>query len=560
MLVASLDYRETLQALTRLAVPRLGSWCSVYLHDGTPGLTEVDLVAVTHLDPAKESIVRALHERFPPDLAHGPGLGKVLRTGQALLIEHIEEPMLEHAARSPIELELLRQISPHSWMMAPLMIQGRTFGAISIVTTTARRYDPSDLALLEEIARRASVAVDNARLFDMAQKERLRAEEANRAKDLFLSTLSHELRTPLTAILGWTRMLRSSTLSDEKRVKGLETIDRNARAQVALIEDILDLSRIVTGKLRLDLEAVAIATVVEAATDTVRPAADARNIRVTLDLDHDAGPVMGDPNRLQQIVWNLLTNAVKFTPPGGWVSVWVRRVGSHVEIAVADNGQGIASSLLPHVFDRFRQGDASTTRSQGGLGLGLAIVKHLTELHGGTIEAASPGEGLGATFVVRIPLAPHHSPSYPPSDVPALRSSGAIECPPELAGLTVLIVDDEDDAREWIASLLEHCKARVLGASSAAQALELLRTHRPDIMVSDIGMPGEDGYTLIKKLRALAPADGGRTPAVALTAYARLEDRTRAMVAGFNMHIAKPIEPAELLITIANLTGRLSSR
>ena len=559
-LVASLDHRETLQALTRLAVPRLGSWCSVYLHDGSAGLTGVELVALTHIDPAKAEVVRALHERFPPDLVNGLELGKVLRTGKSQLIEHIEDTMLERAARTPIELELLRQLSPHSWMMAPLMIQGRTFGAISIVTSTARRYGASDLALLEEIARRASVAVDNARLFDMAQKERLRAEEANRAKDLFLSTLSHELRTPLTAILGWTRMLRTSTLTDEKRVKGLETIDRNARAQVALIEDILDLSRIVTGKLRLDLELVELAAVVEAAIETVRPAADARNIRLTPELDPNAGAVMGDPNRLQQIVWNLLTNAVKFTPPGGWVSVWVGRAGPHVEIVVADSGQGIAPSLLPHIFDRFRQGDASTTRSQGGLGLGLAIVKHLTELHGGTIAAESPGEGLGATFTVRVPIAPQHAPGYPPSDVPALRTAGAIECPPELDGLTVLIVDDEDDARDWIASLLEHCKARVLSAPSAARALELLRSERPDIMVSDIGMPGEDGYSLIKKVRALAPADGGRTPAVALTAYARFEDRTRAMVAGFNMHIAKPIEPAELLITIANLTGRLSHR
>ncbi len=553
-LVASLDPGETLQALTRLAVPRLGSWCSVYLHEPADGPV---LAAITHIEPAKAEVIRELHARFPPDLVHGHGLGKVLRTGKSQLIAHIDDAMLVLGARSPAELELLREVSPRSWMMAPLTVQGRTFGAISIITSTARRYDAADLALLEEIARRASVAVDNARLFDMAQQERARAEEANRAKDLFLSTLSHELRTPLTAILGWTRMLRSSALSDEKRSKGLETIDRNARAQVALIEDILDLSRIVTGKLRLDLEAVELGAVIEAAIETVRPAADARSIHLTVALDPDAGTVIGDPNRLQQIVWNLLTNAVKFTPRGGRVSVWLRREASHVEVTVADNGQGIAPSLLPHVFDRFRQGDATTTRSQNGLGLGLAIVKHLTELHGGTIDAASDGDAQGATFTVRIPVAPLRSPTLAPAEVPALRTGGEIDCPPELDGLTVLLVDDEHDARDWIASLLEHCKAEVLGASSAAEALELLRTRRPDIMVSDIGMPGEDGYSLIKKVRALAPALGGRTPAIALTAYARMEDRTRAMVAGFNMHIAKPIEPAELLITIANLTGRL---
>lgn len=553
-LVASLDPGETLQALTRLAVPRLGTWCSVYLHEPADG---VELAAITHIEPHRAELIREMHARFPPDLVHGHGLGKVLRTGKSQLIPHIDDAMLVLEARSPAQLELLREVSPRSWMSAPLTVQGRIFGAISLVSATARRYGAPDLALLEEIARRASVAVDNARLFAMAQKERARAEEANRAKDLFLSTLSHELRTPLTAILGWTRMLRSSALSEDKRSKGLETIDRNARAQVALIEDILDLSRIVTGKLRLDLAAVELSAVVEAAVETVRPAVDARSIRLTLALDPDVGAVTGDPNRLQQIVWNLLTNAVKFTPRGGQVSVWLRREASHVEITVSDSGQGIAPSLLPHVFDRFRQGDASTTRNHGGLGLGLAIVKHLTELHGGTIDAASDGEDQGATFTVRVPVAPLRSPTLPPAEVPALRTGGEIDCPPELGGLTVLIVDDEDDARDWIAALLEHCKAEVLGASSAAQALELLQTRRPDIMVSDIGMPGEDGYSLIKKVRALAPADGGRTPAIALTAYARMEDRTLAMVAGFNMHIAKPIEPAELLIMIANLTGRL---
>ncbi|HEY0138436.1 MAG TPA: PAS domain S-box protein, partial [Nannocystis sp.] len=492
-LVASLDPAETLQSLTRLAVPRLGSWCTVYLHESGGAPHEVvELAALTHIDPDKEAVIRTLHARFPADLVHGQGLGKVLRTGAPQLYAQIDDGMLAQAARDPAELELLLQLAPRSWMMAPLRVQGRTFGAISIVSSTARRYDPGDLALLEEIARRASVAVDNARLFDMAQKERARAEEANRAKDLFLSTLSHELRTPLTAILGWTRMLRSHTLSEEKRAKGLETIDRNARAQVALIEDILDLSRIVTGKLRLDLESVELTAVVEAAVETVRPAADARNIRLLLALDPDAGPVIGDPNRLQQIVWNLLTNAVKFTPRGGQVTVSLRREATHhqmdgmVELVVADDGQGIAPMFLPHVFDRFRQGDASTTRSQGGLGLGLAIVKHLTELHGGTIEAASDGEGLGAAFTVRLPV---RTPA-PAAEVPAGRDGPELECPPELDGLRVLVVDDEDDAREWIASLLEHCKAVVLTASSAAQALEVLRTERPNIMVSDIGMPG----------------------------------------------------------------------
>lgn len=556
MLVTSLDHNQTLQELTRLLVPRLATWCSVYLHEGSG---PVELAACSHADPERALLLRDLHARFPPDPQGPHGLPTVLRTGKSLLLPTVDDAMFQAAARSPTELTMMRELGPRSSIVVPLIAQGRTFGALAISTSTAgHRHDAFDLALVEELARRAAVAIDNARLFAIAQKERARAEEANRAKDLFLSTLSHELRTPLTAILGWTRMLRTSTLSPEKREKGLETIDRNARAQVALIEDILDLSRIVTGKLRLELQPVELVSVIEAAIDTVRPAIDARNIRLQFALDPDAAIVIGDPNRLQQVVWNLLTNAAKFTPRGGRIQVWLRREASHVEITVADNGQGIDPALLPFVFDRFRQSDSSTTRSLGGLGLGLAIVKHLLELHGGTIHAASAGEGQGATFLVRIPVAPLRSPDLPTIEPSLSAESRDLECPPEIAGLKVLVVDDERDVRDWVSALLEHCNAVVFTAASAAEALAALRSHQPDVIVSDIGMPGEDGYTLIKKIRALAPADGGGTPAIALTAYARMEDRTRAMVAGFNMHVAKPIEPTELLITIANLTGRLS--
>ncbi len=555
MLVTSLDRDATLQELTRLVVPRLASWCSVYLQEGAGPPV---LAASSHSDPERTQLVRELHTRFPPDPDGPHGLSMVLRTGKSLLLSEIDDAMLKAAARGPDELSLMRELGPRSSVVVPLIVQGRTFGVLAISSTaTGHRYDAFDLALVEELARRAAVAIDNARLFAIGQKERARAEEANRAKDLFLSTLSHELRTPLTAILGWTRMLRTGTLAPEKREKGLETIDRNARAQVALIEDILDLSRIVTGKLRLELQPVELVSIIEAAVETVRPALDARNISLQLALDPDAATVIGDPNRLQQALWNLLTNAVKFTPRGGRIQVWLRREGSHVEITVADNGQGIDPALLPYVFDRFRQSDASTTRSLGGLGLGLAIVKHLLELHGGSIHAASEGEGRGATFLVRIPVAPLRSPGAPATDTNT-HQIPALDCPPEIAGLKVLIIDDEPDVREWTSALLEHCKAVVFTAGSAAEALAALQTHRPDVIVSDIGMPGEDGYALIKKLRALGPADGGATPAIALTAYARMEDRTRAMMAGFNMHVAKPIEPTELLITIANLAGRLS--
>ncbi len=556
MLVASLDHNKTLQELTRLVVPRLGTWCSVYLQEGAG---PVELAACSHIDPEQALLIHELHTRFPPDSQGPHGLATVLRTGKSLLLPAIDDAMLQAAARSLTELTLMLELGPRSSIVTPLIVQDRVFGALTLSSAIAgHRYDGFDLALVEELARRASVAIDNARLFAIGQRERARAEEANRAKDLFLSTLSHELRTPLTAILGWTRMLRTSSLTPEKREKGLETIDRNARAQVALIEDILDLSRIVTGKLRLELQPVELVSIIEAAVETVRPALDARNIRLVLALDPDAATVIGDPNRLQQVVWNLLTNAVKFTPRGGKIQVWLRREASHVEITVADNGQGIDTALLPYVFDRFRQSDASTTRSLGGLGLGLAIVKHLLELHGGTIDAASDGEGQGATFIVRIPVAPLRSSTMPAVETSLSRDGRALECPPELVGLKVLIVDDENDVREWVGALLEHCRALVFTAGSAAEALGAIARHRPDVIVSDIGMPGEDGYTLIKKIRALSPADGGGTPAIALTAYARMEDRTRAMVAGFNMHVAKPIEPTELLITIANLTGRLA--
>lgn len=557
LLGASLEQSKTLQDLAELAVPALGTWCQVFTREGEG---PAELVAVAHRDPARAELLRELHRRFPPQLST-PGPMTVLRTGAGLRVTEVTDAMLRAAVHDPEELEMVQTLAPRSWISAPLAILGRVFGVLSVTSDEpGRRYDAADQALLAEVARRASAALENARLFALAQRERARAEEANRAKDLFLSTLSHELRTPLTAILGWTRMLRTHALSDEKREKGLETIDRNARAQVAIIEDILDLSRIVTGKLRLDLRPTELDAVIESALDTVRPAADARAIRLLPALDPAAGAVIADPERLQQVVWNLLTNAVKFTPRGGEVRVWLRRDGSQVEIVVADTGQGLDPEFLPHVFDRFRQADASTTRSHGGLGLGLAIAKHLVELHGGAIFAESEGPGRGAVFTVRLPIAPLRATSSAPEDPrPGALADPALPPAPALAGVRVLVVDDEADTRELMASVLAEGEATVATAASAAEALALLQELRPDVLVSDIGMPGEDGYSLIRRVRALAPEAGGRTPAVALTAYARAEDRTRAMAAGFNVHVAKPIEPAELMVTVASLAGRLGA-
>ena len=382
------------------------------------------------------------------------------------------------------------------------------------------------------------------------------AEDANRLKDEFLATVSHELRTPLTAVLGWVQLLRAGTLPPDKRERALATVERNARAQGQLIEDLLDVSRIMTGKLKLEVSSVDVSHVVEAALESLRPAAEAKGIRMQAALD-SAGSIMGDASRLQQVVWNLLSNAVKFTPRGGRVQVLVERRDSSVEISVSDTGQGIPARFLPHVFERFRQADGSTTRQAGGLGLGLAIVRHLVELHGGTVSATSEGEGRGATFVVSLPqaVAVRRDVVVPPTLRGPPRAQD-VPGPPRLDGLRLLVVDDEEDTRELLRSLLETCGGVVATAGSSEEALSVLRREPFDVLVSDVGMPGEDGYHLISRVRALPPEQGGDIASVALTAYTRMEDRTRALLAGFNSHVPKPIEPMELMAVIASLMTR----
>ena len=345
-------------------------------------------------------------------------------------------------------------------------------------------------------------------------------------------------------------------MEDEEVKEGLETIERNARIQTQLIEDLLDMNRIVSGKVRLDVQRMDLASVVEAAVNSIQPAADAKGIRLRKIIDPLAGPIAGDPGRLQQIVWNLLSNAVKFTPKGGKVEVLVERVNSHLEITVNDSGFGIKPEFLPHVFERFRQADASTTRQYGGLGLGLSIVKQLVELHGGNVRAKSAGEGLGATFIVSLPLAAVHGDEK--REHPTSRNRPALECEDiNLDELRVLVVDDEPDARELIKRVLLQCNAKVTTAASAAEGLKILQAEKPDVIVSDIGMPEKDGYQFIREVRKLSASDGGRTPAIALTAFARSEDRTRAMLAGYQVHISKPIEPQELIATVGSLAGQI---
>jgi PAS domain S-box-containing protein len=382
----------------------------------------------------------------------------------------------------------------------------------------------------------------------------------NRLKDEFLATVSHELRTPLNAILGWATMLRSKQMDEATMNRALETIERNARAQNQLIEDLLDMSRIITGKLRLKVRPVVLVTVIEAAIDSIRPAAEAKNIRIQSLLDPAADPVSGDPDRLQQVFWNLLSNAVKFTPKGGRVQVRLERINSHVEVTVSDTGQGINPEFLPYVFERLQQADSTTTRAHGGLGLGLAIVRHLVELHGGSVDAASTGEGKGATFTVNLPITIFRLPTGGERVHPTVGGPGPLTNAPRLDGVKVLIVDDEADAREMLALLLRQSGAEVMTAASAAEALAVFTQDtaecKPDVLVSDIGMPGEDGYMLIRQVRALAPEQGGKIPALALTAYARTEDRIKALSSGFQFHVPKPIEPAEFITVVANLSER----
>jgi len=391
------------------------------------------------------------------------------------------------------------------------------------------------------------------------QAARSEAEAANRIKDEFLATLSHELRTPLTAIIGWAGLLRSQDFNTDLREQALETVERNARTQAQLIDDLLDVSRIVSGKLLLDVKEVELDKVVTSAINVVRPAADAKGIGITYDRGTGRNFIKGDAARLQQIVWNLLSNAVKFTPEGGSVRISLERMGTLIKLSVSDTGKGIATEFLPHVFDRFRQADSTTTRNHGGLGLGLAIVRHLVELHGGTVSVESDGEWQGATFSTTFPLLAVSTESYSAEAAgsdSSSRDSRATGSRHELEGLRVLVVDDEPDTRQVISAVISKSGAEVKTCASVPEALETLKQWKPDILMSDIGMPDEDGYSLIRKVRSLSVECGGLIPAAALTAYARDDDRERALAAGFQMHVAKPIGSKELIDTIAGLAGR----
>ncbi|MET0645359.1 MAG: ATP-binding protein [Pyrinomonadaceae bacterium] len=434
--------------------------------------------------------------------------------------------------------------------ISPLIAEdGRVLGTLTVIEDVTER-----------VAREAELQAQvDARTQALAREKAAReeAEEANRLKDEFLATVSHELRTPLTAILGWSNMLLARRGDEEMLERGLEIIHRNAQAQNQLISDLLDVSRIISGKLRLDLRTVDLPAIIEAAVETTRPAAEAKGVRLTTALDPRSGPINGDADRLQQVVWNLLTNAIKFTDAGGEIAVRLESVDTRVEITVQDSGIGIDPEFLPHIFERFRQADPGTNRVHGGMGLGLSIVRQLVELHGGTVRAASAGEGTGATFTVSLPFVNFRRGQERAERLPFSSGLTEIHCPPGLQGLRVLAVDDEADTREMIRAVLEYCKMEVITAASASEALEALVQSRPDVLLSDLGMPGADGYALIAKVRALPAERGGQIPAAALTAYVRAEDRVKVLRSGFQLHVSKPLEPNELVAVVANLAGRL---
>ncbi|NUQ75595.1 MAG: response regulator [Polyangiaceae bacterium] len=560
-LTASLDLDVTLNSLARVVVPELADLCIVFLKGEGD---EVRVATVVHADPTKAELIRVLSERYPnpPDAPHG--YQYVLRTGRTDIVPVMTDDVLASVACNEEHLRLLRELGSTSGVVVPLAVSGRVIGAMMLLCwESGRCFTHRDVALAEEIGRFVAVAIEHAEDFQAAKHERSRAEQANRLKDEFLAVVSHELRTPLNAVLGWTRMLRAGNVDTGRTAKALAMIERNTLAQAQLIEDLLDVGRIVAGKMRLTICPVHLPHVIAAAVDSMRPAADAKEILLEEDIDPEASPVMGDSSRLQQIAFNLINNAVKFTSRRGCVKIILRRVDRCVELAVEDTGRGIPRDFLPHVFERFRQAESSMTKSQGGLGLGLAIVKHLVELHGGSIEALSEGEGKGTTVIVRLPIGPLRimmdevetsaRPSWPPSQ------PLSFGCTPALDGLTVLVVDNEPNTVSLLRALLEQSKARVLTAASAAEAMTIVHESRPSAIVADVALPGEDGCSLLRRLRSLPDEQGGRIPAIALTAFTETKEHEQALESGFNLHLRKPADPNELVLALASLAGRTHS-
>jgi signal transduction histidine kinase len=551
LLTSSLEPERVLPRVARLSIPLLGDLCAFDLL-GDDG--RIRREACAHIDLTKEGLAFDARARHGYKLDAPSGAPVVIRSRQPVVVSPATGDDLTRAAQNSEQLEIFRQLGVRSWMIVPMIAREHAMGAVTLVVTESdRRYERNDLLLAQVVASQVAFARASARTNQEADAAREAAEAANRAKDQFLGTLSHELRTPLNAVLGWTSLLQQRQLTTDQEERALQIIRRNVNAQMRIVEDLLDMSRMVSGRIRLVVRPVDLSVIVEQAVDAIRPTADAKSIRLQTVLASPAGPVRGDADRLLQIMWNLISNAVKFTPKHGRVQVQLQHVKSHVEIIVSDTGQGIRPDLLPYIFDRFRQGDGTITRPHGGLGLGLALVRTLVELHSGTVFVESPGEGQGATFVVKLPLMLADQAGFQARS----EAAGAASLVPavSLAGLRLLVVDDDASAVELNQEMLTQAGGEVRTCRDGIEAFQLLQQWRPDVLVSDIEMPGLDGYSLMRKVRALDPDRGGKTLAVALSAFSRPEDRVRSLVAGFNFHVSKPVDPGELITIVASLVG-----
>jgi len=555
LLSLTLDYELTLQSVARVGMPVLADYCLFALIEGN----DVRHIPGAPDDAEAQALLSAF--RWPAEMLGGARV-RALAASRTAYYPEIDDDVRGALARGPEHLRALAELDARSVVSVPVIARDQVLGALTFCfSRSGRRHAPQDVELALELARRAAMAVENARLHRAAQEAIARAheanrlsEQANRAKDEFLGVVSHELRTPLSAILGWSQILRGDkAVSPQILAKGVAVIERNARAQVKLIDDILDVSRIISGKLRLEPRPIDFHSILRAAVEVIRPAADAKG--VTLEPSGSIGvTVHADPDRLQQVLWNLLSNAVKFTPAGGKVEIEVERVARSVRVMVIDSGKGIDADFLPHVFERFRQADSSTTRRHGGLGLGLAIVRHVIELHGGSVRALSGGRDRGSTFVIKLPLYDGGAAGDREFGVPVTLDTEPVVLA-SLKGVRVLVVDDELDAREVLGTILSAVGAEVELAASASEALELLASFGPDVLVSDVGMPGDDGYALIRSVRE-GSARFARVPALALTAYASPEDARHAVLAGFDTHLSKPVAAAALTAVVWKLFGK----
>ncbi len=575
LLASSLDYFANLEKIARLAVPAFADGCVIDIFKNNLTVFREPIAIAS--EPDKTALLLLLTQNYPREKNENITALKVARSDEPQLVNDISEAWVQSLARDAKQLHQLQGFAPKSLLVAPLVIRGSQLGTITFAATQPSRcYGEADLAMVRELAQQVAIALDGAIAHSQAQK-------ANQIKDEFLGIVSHELRTPLNSILGWAQMLRKGRINEATTARALETIERSAKQQTKLIDDILDISCILKGQMHLNRHPVHLIAPMAAAIEEVRPLAVAKNIHLEARFDASVGLVNGDSQRLQQIVWNLVSNAIKFTPLGGRVEVRLAQVNSMAEISVSDTGQGISAEFLPYVFHSFCQADASTTRFHGGLGLGLAIARNLVEMHDGSVFATSEGEGKGASFTVHLPLiqktaakptqgwnnGTRLSPAPIARVIPGDRTfSPAHSCPPApqparastqphpLFGVRVLVVDDDDDTRDLIAFILEQYKAQVTQAASASEALAAIAREHPDILLSDISMPDEDGYSLIRKVRNLEAEKGWHIPAVALTAFASAKERTQALCAGFQMHVSKPVEASELVSIVANLTGR----